>query len=338
MTSTASAHRSVGYDILKALQDRGETSPFLQARLDYAETQVILNSHIAPLIGRRRVYPQMVIPQSSGRLGISEPPVGNYTADPYYGPHGLRDVVRPDRGCKWVAADWSAVEGWIVSHRCQDPIDLEAKRRGLDLHTVTAIRMFKYPDPAGEPTKEWLKSSDGLEWRERVGFTEPIRGGVKNTRYTMQYAKQPATVARYAVKLGLPPRTLIEFGHRYLRSKPWLVAWKQARWAAVYRAREARTAFGRRRRLLGDRYQVEKEGLNHEVQGTVADLLKMTLVLITQRWPEARMAYQQHDGWKMVFPMPWDDLYEYRAIVERQVTIDGRPISFPCEIEVIDGT
>ena len=336
MKSKGSA-RSARYDDLLKLQQAGADSPFLQARLDYSETKVIRSSHIGPLVGRRRVYPQMVIPQASGRVGISGPPIGNYTADPYYGPHGVRDVVRPEKGTKWICADWSAVEGWIVSHRCQDPVDLEAKHRGLDLHTVTAIRMFKYPDPPADPTKEWLKSSHGLAWRGETGFSEAIRGGVKNTRYTMQYAKQPATVARYAVKLGMDPKELIKFGHLYLKSKPWLVAWKRQRWEAVWRAKEARTAFGRRHRLLGDRYQVEKEGLNHEVQGTVADLMKMTVILISQRWPEAHMVYQQHDGWKTSVPMNWDDIDEYRGIVEREVMIDGRPISFPCEMEVIGG-
>ena len=334
MLSKASSP-SVSYDKLQALQDRGEASPFLQARLDFQETQVLLNSHIAPLLNRQRVFPRMVNPQSSGRVGISEPPVGNYTADLFYGPHGLRDVVRPDRGCKWVAADWSAVEGWIVSHRCNDPVDLEAKQRGLDLHTVTAIHMFKYPDPSGEPTKAFLLSSEGEEWRLRTGFTKEIRDGVKNVRYTMQYAKQAHTVARYAVKLGLPGADLIRFAHLYLKSKPWLVKWKEARWTEAWRRKEARTAFGRRRRLLGDRYQCEKEGLNHEVQGTVADLMKQTMVLIAQRWPEAHMAYQQHDGWKTQVPNEWNDLDAYRAIVERQVMIDERPINFPCEMEVI---
>ena len=326
--------RSVKYDDLKKLQDRGETSPFLQARLDFQETQVILNSHILPLDRRHRIWPTMVIPQASGRVGISDPPIGNYTADPYYGPHGLRDVVRPDAGTKWICADWSAVEGWIVSHRCQDPVDLEAKRRGLDLHTVTAIRMFKYPDPAGEPTKEWLSGTDaGKEWALRVGFRKEIRDGVKNTRYTMQYAKQAATVARYAVKLGLPPKTLIEFGHRYLRSKPQLVAWKTQRWAECWRRKEARTAFGRRRRLLGDRYQVEKEGLNHEVQGTVADMMKMTMVALSEIG--CQMALQRHDGWYSSVDLAWDRMAEYKAIVERTWVIDGREISFPAEYEVI---
>ena len=326
--------RSVAYDQLIRLQEAGSDSPFLAARLQYQESAALLNGHISPMVGKRRIYPTMVIPQASGRIGISDPPLGNFTADPYYGPHGLRDVVRPDVDTKWICADWSAVEGWIVSHRCQDPVDLEVKRLGHDLHTVTALRMFKYPDPPFEPTKENLASSGGISWCQEMGFRKEIRDGVKNTRYTMQYAKQAHTVARYAVKLGLPPKTLIEFGHRYLRSKPWLVQWKLQRWAEAWRRKEARTAFGRRRRLLGDRYQVEKEGLNHEVQGTVADMMKATMVALAGIG--CRMVLQRHDGWASEVHEKWDRMPEYRAIVERQWMIDGRPIEFPAEYEVIE--
>src|SRR5712664_3980724 len=105
---------TVAYDTLLKLQQAGADSPFLQAKLDYSETVVIRTSHIGPLQGRRRVYPTMVIPQSSGRIGISDPPIGNYTADLGYGLHGIRDVVRPDAGTKWIGADWRAVEAWIV--------------------------------------------------------------------------------------------------------------------------------------------------------------------------------------------------------------------------------
>ena len=327
--------RSVAYDQLIRLQEAGHESAFLAARLQFQESAALLNQHIKPMVGRRRVYPTMVIPQASGRVGISDPPLGNFTADPSYGPHGLRDVVRPDTGTKWVCADWSAVEGWIVSHRCQDPVDLEVKARGLDLHTVTAIRMFKYPDPPFEPTKDNLKSSMGIAWCQEVGFRVEIRDGVKNTRYTMQYAKQAHTVARYAIKLGLPAKTLIEFGHRYLRSKPWLVQWKLQRWAEGWRRKEARTAFGRRRRLLGDRYQVEKEGLNHEVQGTVADMMKITQVSLNMIG--CRMVLQRHDGWYSEVPEGWDRMSDYKAIVEREWTIDGRPFMCPAEYETING-
>jgi DNA polymerase I-like protein with 3'-5' exonuclease and polymerase domains len=195
--------------------------------------------------------------------------------------------------------------------------------------------MFTYPDPPFEPTKEALVTSAGEEWKARVGFHKEIRDGVKNTRYTMQYAKQAHTVARYAVKLGLPAKTLIEFGHRYLRSKPWLVQWKSQRWAEAWRRKEARTAFGRRRRLLGDRYQIEKEGLNHEVQGTVADMMKMTMVSLNMI--DCRMVLQRHDGWYSEVQEGWDRMSEYQAVVEREWIIDGRPFTCPAEYETING-
>ena len=343
---SSSGVRSVKYDDLIRLQEKGEDSPFLAARLQFQESAALLNQHIRPMVGKRRVFPTMVIPQASGRVGISDPPVGNFTADPMYGPRGLRDVVRPNPGTTWVCADWSAVEGWIVSHRCQDPVDLEAKSRGLDLHTVTAIRMFKYPDPPFEPTDENLASSGGISWCQEVGFRKEIRDGVKNTRYTMQYAKNPAAVRRYAVKLGLQPNKLEQFGRLYLQSKPQLRLWKEKIWEDVWRRREARTAFGRRRRFAGDplygtpewhkyKAKVEKEGLNHEVQGTVADMMKITQVSLNMIG--CRMVLQRHDGWYSEVPEGWDRMSEYKAIVEREWTIDGRPFTCPAEYEVIRG-
>lgn len=325
---------SVSYDTLQKIANSGVDSEFLKARMDYSEVTTLLNQHILRMEGLPRVYPNMCSPQASGRVGISDPPLGNFTADPFYGPHGLRDVVRPDKGYKWICADWSAVEGWIVSHRSGDQPDLEVKRRGLDLHTVTAISMFRYPDPPGDPTKEWLSGSDGTEWRLRVGFTKELRDGVKNIRYTMHYAKKVGTVVQYAMKVGIPAETLIKFAHSYLRVKPWLVRWKEQRWAEAVRRKEARTAFGRRRRLFGDPYRMAKEGLNHEVQGTVADMMKMTMVSLAGIGCE--MALQRHDGWYSSVPMGWDRFDEYCAIVEREWMIDERPISFPAEYEVIE--
>lgn len=332
---------SVQYDTLQKLLNSGAESPFLHARLQYAEAATLLTNHIRPMVGQSRIYPTMVIPQASGRVGISDPPIGNFTADTSYGPKGLRDVVKPDTGFRWICADWSAVEGWIVSHRCKDTDDLQVKARGLDLHTVTAIKVLNYPDPPGEPTKEWLKSSVGLEWRERVGFDERTRTLIKNCRYSLNYShgglngkNAERAMGRYATELGMPKEQLWEYGRLYLKSKPGLVLWKRQRWASAWQKREARTAFGRRRRLFGERYSIEKEGLNHEIQGTVADMMKQTMVLLATIG--CRMVLQRHDGWYSEVTMGWDRMEEYKAIVEREQMIDGRPISFPAEYDTWD--
>jgi len=324
---------SVSYDTLQKLVSHGITSPYLQARMEYKEVSTLLSQHIRKMEGLTRVYPNMCSPQSSGRVSLSDPPLGNFTADKAYGPRGLRDVVRPDPGKKWICPDWNAVEGWIVSHRTQDVPDLEVKRRGLDLHTFTAIRTLSYPDPPGEPTKEWLKTSQGIEWRAQVGFDDQIRLAIKNVRYSAHYSKKIEVVKRYAIALGMDPAKLVEFGRAYLRSKPWLTRWKEQRWAHVISKREARTAFGRRRRLMGSPYTMAKEGLNHEVQGTVADLMKMTMVALAEKCG-TEMVLQRHDGWYSSVPLDWDDMEVYKSVVEREWIIDDRPITFEAEYEV----
>ncbi len=80
---------------------------------------------------------------------------------------------------------------------------------------------------------------------------------------------------------------------------------------------------------------MEKEGLNHEVQGTVADMMKMTMVALSEIG--CTMVLQRHDGWYSAVDMSWDDMALYRSVVEREWQIDGRPISFPSEYEVING-
>src|SRR5688572_10016719 len=93
---------SVDYGTLKKLQDSGVESPFLDARLEYKDVSTLLQQHIAKLfsdyrnnIVADRVYPNMMNPQASGRVGISNPPLGNFTKSEEYGPHGLTDVVQP---------------------------------------------------------------------------------------------------------------------------------------------------------------------------------------------------------------------------------------------------
>lgn len=338
---------SVKQEVLLLLRNAGIVSEILEARLQYAEAAQLLNQHIKPMIGLDRVYPNMMTPQASGRMSVSDPPLGNFTGRKKYGPHGIRDVVRPDPGWRWLIFDWEAVEARIVSHRSRDTIDAEAYRRMWDIHTVTAMRMFKWPEPSFEPTKANLKSSAGQEWCEHIGHLAGMRDSegriiswngdhrlrtlAKNCRYCLQYAQDVAAMDRYAAEMKMDKMKLRHFGALYLASKPWLVAWKRERWASAWRLKEARTAFGRRRRLVGKRKDVEKEGLNHEVQGTVADLMKMTLRRIKDRWPESRLAYQSHDGAKIAFPGNLPPRPDIQAIVEREVIIDGRPVSFPAE-------
>lgn len=345
---------SVREEVLLAIRQAGVCSEVLEARLEYAGAANLLHQHIEPMVGQAYVYPRMLQPQASGRLSISGPPLGNFTADTKYGLRGLRDVVRPDSGFKWVGFDFEAVEARLVSHGCRDPVDAETFRRGWDIHTVTGIRMLHWPEPSFEPTKANLfYTSQGAEWCNEIGHIRGLKdleGTVipysgsdtwrtlfKNARYTMQYSKRVEAMIRYAVELRMSPESMVMFGRYYVNSKPWLTAWKQKVWEECWRAKESRTYFGRRRCFYGGtRYEVEKEGLNHMIQGTVADLLKMTLHAIVREWPgTVRLAFQTHDGARLVVPASLDIFPRLKEIVERTWTIDGREIAFPAEYEEI---
>lgn len=349
---------SIGKDPLTALHDEGLWSDVLEARLAFASVNQVLTHHIRPLRGYDLVHPNMMGPQSSGRMSVSDPPLINFTADKKYGPDGIRDVVGPKPGQKWAACDWEAIEARFVSHASRDEGDNEAFAKGWDIHSTTAQRMFHWPEFTFEPTKKMIFKSDaGMEWCLRVGHIihgqgcrktthagcqidayhddHRMRRLAKNCRYALQYAFNEKAMARYSIEMKIPKEELWRVGKLYLLSKPVLVAWKKRTWADCWRTHEARTFMGRRRRLLGTRDEVMKEGLNHIIQGSVADMMKTTLCLVLDPRPTWLLGFQSHDGFKFVIPRnePFDPAV--KKIVAREVIAWGRPINFPASWKMI---
>ena len=380
-------------DTLDLIVQRGDWSPTLVARMEFSSAAQILQQHVAALVRCSecgltpweaeapkyrhirctpctpvtRVWPNMSNPQTSGRMSVSGPPLGNFTADQRYGPHGIRDAVCPDSGHVWICMDWSAVEARKIAHYDRDPVDNEAFARGYDIHTVTAREMFGWPAFTFEPTKAGLKSPAGLEWCAEIGWlihrgqcrltqhvgcdmipwsgTHRYRTIVKATRYTLQYAVNEKALARYVIEMRMPREELFTFGVMYLRSKPWLVAWKNQTWASVSRSLIARTWAGRARkfpqwRSVAAKIKTEKEGLNHIIQGGVADMMKMTLAAVWRMFREqgvpGRLVYQSHDGAKWQVPVGnVGVLSRIQEIVEREWVIDGRAIRYPGEFEIV---
>jgi len=354
-------------DSLMTLVQDGQTCGVLEARLAFASVAQILNQHVGKLAGHHRVYPNMMSPQASGRMSVSDPPLANFTADTRYGPDGIRDCICPDPGEKWVCFDWEAVEARKIGHYCQDPVDKEAFDRKYDIHTVTAQRMFRWPEFDFEPTKKALfKAPAGLEWCEQVGRVihagqcrlvghagctihpygedHRYRRLAKNCRYCLQYAKSEKAMGRYVIEMRMRAEELYRFGAMYLASKPWLTRWKAQTWHQVAVTLISRTWAGRARKFpkwksAAMREKVEKEGLNHIIQGGVADMLKVVLAGVRALFRRLRVAgrlvYQSHDGAKWAVPREIDLGLGVQEVVEQEWVIDGRPIRYPASYKTV---
>jgi len=321
--SNRSTKADVLREVAKKLENRGLQSDYLDLRLRYQEAAQCLNQYMPHFAGCEkchkfewdhqgkgmrhdfkqavRVHPSLLPTQSSGRWSVARPPLVT-TSHPYMDPPtSLQElVIGPDDGTAWVSFDYDAIEAKEVACYSDDEEDLEAFRRGYDIHTITSCKMLGDPLPPNLVNPH--TSPECEAWREARNWKgkDDRRRGLAKCRYCVLYGKDHKAVedSAYAaqwVKQGGNREELVEAARLFLLSKPQLVACKKKWWKIVAKKCEARTEFGRRRRLFGDEWDRAKEGWNHMIQGWVSDALNIAIldILEDERY---HLVYPKHDA------------------------------------------
>jgi hypothetical protein len=334
--------RSIASDTLQALVKRGAESDVLRARQQYAEADGF-HKYVKPLVaaGVERVHPDMMPTQASGRWSTKNPPLVNWPDDAkaeQYKLPKLRRLVVPDEGTWWLSFDWSAMHARIMAAACNDLDDLRAFRDGLDLHTITACRVFKLPLP-----RDLRTPGNDAEWVAAVKWAKGDRRRhlMKTVRYALLNGLDERSVleAKDVERQGLTYDELVAAGRQFLRAKPAMPAWKRTFTDGCLKARVSRSAIlGRRRMLYGPENDQRKAAISHFLQGTEVDVMELTLCETLEQYRDARLAYTSHDGIKLVFPDHTDVAEAWsgvRAIAERPYTILNNVIAFTADWEVI---
>jgi DNA polymerase I-like protein with 3'-5' exonuclease and polymerase domains len=313
------------------LRVKGYESEILKLRLAFNDQAAILG-YVKAVMGEERVYPHFLPTQASGRWSVTNPPLTNWTPD-------IRDCIVPDPGYVWIGWDLDAIEGKIVAAFSHDRDDLAAFDNGWDIHTITACRMQGVPLPPN--LKDPHQSPESAEWRNKLGWKgkDDIRRVTAKVRYCLLYGKDWTAVngSKYEkdmVKLGFKREVLQNAAKAFLRSKPNLIACKRKYWDECAKKGEARTIFGRRRRLFGDYWSRAKEGWNHMVQGSVTDMVNKSLIDITSNPAliQPILVYPSHDAAKISIPATLvsvareQTLEIFKSAVEREWVIDGEKI------------
>jgi len=222
---------------------------------------------------------------ATGRLSSSDPNLQNIPIKGDVGMRIRRAFVPRRAGLLLLSADYSQIELRILAHISGDEGFLGAFSRSEDIHSATAAEMFG------------KKSGD---------VTQDERRAAKAVNFGIVYGMTAFGLAR---ELKCNAETARDFLDRWFARHPAVKGY----WEATLEGARAKgfvtTLFGRRRYLpeikaqnKNRRDEAEREALNHPIQGTAADLVKMAMARVTEDVPEAALLLQIHD--ELLFEVP----------------------------------
>lgn len=279
---------------------------------------------INPATGR--IHPDMLpLATETGRFAARNPNMQNAprkTNDPV----GIRSFIIAPEGCVLVSCDFSQIELRIGAFYCRDAKMLETYRSGGDIHAATTSVIFGIP-------YEQAVDKNAPDYKERRTIAKNVNFGV----FYGLFAKGLQRTLKFKAGLDKSLDDCQEIISNLKASYPNLTRWQAMAKDAGTKRQYTQTFLGRRRYLPGIRSQdwgrrsfAERCALNTPIQGTAADILKLSLGRLIAGLPDRpwlRPLLQIHD--ELVFELPEERLTEAVAFI--QACMDAKP--FP-ELDV----
>ena len=218
---------------------------------------------------------------ATGRLSSSEPNLQNI---PVRGEDGkeIRKAFVPEPGCLFFSADYSQIELRVMAHLSGDEHMIEVFREGKDLHAATAATIYK--KPFSEVTRDERTKSK----RANFGIIYGI------------------TVFGLAERLGISRDEAKQLIDGFFDTFPQVHDYMERAKQEARQQGYVPTLFGRRRYLPDINSQnatvrgfAERNAINAPIQGTAADIIKVAMIRIYQRFERenirSKMILQVHD-------------------------------------------
>ena len=271
----------------EVLQTLRSKHPIVAHILDYRGLKKLLGTYVdalPKLINPRTGHIHTSFNQAvtaTGRLSSSDPNLQNI---PVRGEDGkeIRKCFIPEEGCEFFSADYSQIELRVMAHLSQDANMLDAFREGYDIHAATAAKI--YNKPVSEVTRD-------------------ERTKAKRANFGIIYG---ITVFGLADRLNIERAEAKQLIDGYFKMFPQVQQYmEQAKETA--RANGYVETFFHRRRYLPDinsgnatvRAIAERNAINAPIQGSAADIIKVAMVRIFQRFQRenirSKMILQVHD-------------------------------------------
>ena len=251
---------------------------------------------------------------ATGRLSSSDPNLQNI---PIRGEDGkeIRKAFVPEPGCLFFSADYSQIELRVMAHLSQDQNMMEVFREGKDLHAATAANIYK---------------------KDIADVTRDERTKSKRANFGIIYG---ITVFGLAERLDIPRDEAKMLIDGYFATFPQVHDYMEKSKEVARQKGYVTTLFGRRRYLpdinshnATVRGFAERNAINAPIQGTAADIIKVAMIRIFQRFKaegiKSKMILQVHDELNFsVYP-------EEKEKVER-IVIEEMQNAFPLNVPLV---
>ncbi len=235
-------------------------------------------------------------------------------------PGRLLEAIEASPGRMLLEADYSQCELRVLAHFSQDPRLLAAYNGEIDVHSQTAAAVLGIPVEEVTP-----------EQRKRFG---------KEINFAIIYGMTPEGLAQ---QIGIPTGEAQALLDAYFIAYPGVQQWIALVHDFVRAQGHVRTLYGRRRKLPGiwsashgDVAQALRRAVNTIIQGTAADLIKLSLVRLHDVLPaEVRMLMTAHDSVLLELPEP--PLEETRQIVRNAMETLPSGFTVPLKVDLKTG-
>lgn len=306
---TDSGAPSTDKDTLEHLNDQG--FPIAKLLKEYSETDTLLSGFI-------RAIPNLVDADGrlrgdlnsygteTGRFSSSGPNLQN---QPNKSRYPVRKSFVAGPGKVLLCGDYSQIEPRLMAHMSQDVDLCNIYHAGGDIYQGIANDLHI------------------------------TRKQAKVVVLAIMYGMGPDKLAN---SLGIPRKEAESFIHKFYGRYRSFAKWKHHVEQSAIRDRSVRTLFGRRRLLPhiarsgGSHFQALRQAVNTAIQGSAADLIKITMVEVTaklkarfaERYPQ--LILQVHD--ELLFEVDKDLAFEARDYIQ-QIAESLIPFRVPIKME-----
>ncbi len=314
---------STSADVLNQLAQEYEIARLILEYRKYSKLKSTYTEALPLLIDKKdnrihTTYNQTVT--TTGRLSSSNPNLQNIPIRTEEGNKIRQAFVPKDRENYFIlSADYSQIELRLLAHVSEDEHLINAFKSGVDVHTLTASKVFEVP--LSEVTKD-------------------MRYKAKAVNFGIVYGQSKYGLAK---ALGIKPDEADNFIEKYFQTYPGIKAYMNNMVEKVEELGFVETILGRKRYLQSEisspnamvREFAKRAAINQPMQGSAADLIKLAMIDFSNKLKEhnlkSKMIIQVHD--ELVVEVEKSELDFVKELVLQSMEL-GQPLKVPLLVDV----